>query len=337
MKLWFKKGAWASRRGREKAAAIDPEAVRSVAVIRHAAVGDMIHVRPFIQEVRRHFPKASITLSLASNYMRGAPTDLVDRVHVVIGSDNRSATLREKLASARELGEHDIIFDLAATSRSYWVCLLNKARLKVGFPYKTVQRLLYDVAVLRSDFQFEADVMLDMLHVFGFRTRFPLDYALAIEPAQRERPYVVYFPSASTPDKCWPHDRFAELVVKMADRFPDEDHIVLEGIAEWESIDGLMAQVGSRANAQSIACDSFDDTMSLLQGAAMVVSNDTGIRNLAIATDTPTVGIFFATEPYRYWPRTGRHDAVFVPDGSLPPVDDVFDAASGLLAKWQSS
>ena len=65
------------------------EDVGSIAVIRHAALGDIVLLRPFLFELRRFFPNASITLSLVSNYVYGAPEELVDRVHIIHGSDQR--------------------------------------------------------------------------------------------------------------------------------------------------------------------------------------------------------------------------------------------------------
>jgi len=89
MHLWFGKGAWASKSARRRIGEINPGQVRSIAIIRHAALGDMVLTRPFINECRRHFPNAKITLSLVSHYTRGAPEDLVDRVHVIAGTDQR--------------------------------------------------------------------------------------------------------------------------------------------------------------------------------------------------------------------------------------------------------
>ena len=177
MKFWFKSGAWASRAARRKIATFAPEAVRRIAVIRHAALGDMVLTRPFLLELRRHFPSAVITLSLASNYTRGAPTDLVDRVHTVYGSDRRDAPLRERIRRVRELGPQVLLIDVAASNRSLWVCMLNRAQLKIGFPYHALQRPpFYDAAILRTDFKFEAEVMLDMLHLIGLKTEYPLRF-----------------------------------------------------------------------------------------------------------------------------------------------------------------
>lgn len=333
MKFWFKSGAWSRKRAQEWVATIRPEDVRRVAVIRHAAVGDMVLTRPFLLELRRLFPNAQLTLSLCSNYTRGAPEDLVDRVHVVYGSDQRQMSLKAQIARARELGEQDIVFDLAATARSFWLCKLTKAKLKVGFPYHEIQRhFFYDVTIPRSDLRFEAENMLEMLSVFGHCCQHPPRFEMPGEPAQRATPYILYFPSASTREKCWPDDRFADLIKRMAERYPTYEHIVLEGIAEWESIAKIMAPLAAFSNVTGMKLDEFSATVSLTKSANLLISNDTGIRNLAIACETPTVGIFFVTPVFRYWPRYGGHEVVFNPDGSVPAVEHVYSAAQKILA-----
>lgn len=333
MKLWFKNGAWASKRARRVAAELVPAQIRRIGVIRHAALGDMVLTRPFLIELRRHFPNAFLTLSVVTNYTRGTPADLVDRVHTAYGSDRKDVPLREQIARARELGEQDLLFDLAATPRSFWICALNRARLKIGFPYRALQRpLFYDAAVLRSDFRFEAEVMVDMLNLLGLRSEYPLRYDLPGAPLERERPYVLYFAGASLPDKCWPAERFTELLRHMARRHPAYDHLVLEGRAAWESAERLVAPLSELANVKRIASNELDQTIALVKGARLLIANDTGIRNLAIAAGIATVGIFFATPPFRYWPRLPLHEVVFNTDGSMPSVDEVERAALRILA-----
>ena len=332
MRFWFKSGAWATERAHRAVARLAPEDVRRIGVIRHAALGDMVLTRPFLLELRRHFPNARITLSIASNYTRGTPDDLVDRVHVAFGSDRKDVPFFQQVARARELGEQDLLFDLAASVRSFWVCALNRARLKIGFPYHAMQRrLFYDATVLRSDFRFEADVMLDMLNLLGLRTEFPLRYALPGSPLVRPRPYILYFGGASLPEKCWPTERFTELLRRMSGSYPDFDHLVLDGRAPWESAERLLAPLSGVANVERIVSDDLDDTVALVKGARLLISNDTGIRNLGIAAEIPTVGIFFATSPFLYWPRMPIHDNVFNADGSPPSVDAVDAAARAIL------
>jgi len=334
MKFWIKSGAWASKRARRIVAQLVPEKIARIGVIRHAALGDMVLTRPFLVELRRHFPNASITLSIVTNYTRGTPEDLVDRVHVAYGSDQKNVSLSRQIARARELGEQDILFDLAASVRSFWVCALNRARLKIGFPYHAIQRsLFYDAAVLRSDFRFEADTMLDMLNLLGMRTEFPLRYALPGTALSRARPYVLYFPGASTPDRCWPADRFSELVRRMAKDDPGVDHLVLAGRAPWESAEQLLAPLAGMANVERVVRDDLNETISLVKGARLLISNDTGIRHLGIAAEIPTVGIFYTSSPFLYWPRMPIHDNVFNADGSPPSVDAVYASARMIMGR----
>jgi len=152
----------------------------------------------------------------------------------------------------------------------------------------------------------------------------------------------VYFTSASTSYKCWPAGHFAGLIGQLADNDADYDHIVLEGVGDWESIDDIMKPLESRANVQAMCLESVEETVSLLKGASMLVSNDTGIRHLAVASETPTLGIFFITAPFkatpfRYWPRYGGHDVVFNADGSMPDVDAVYQAARSILGDNQKT
>ena len=334
MKVWFSKGVQASKKSKTLIRTLEPNKINSIAVIRHAALGDMVLTRCFLVELRRHFPKAKITLSLLSNYTRGAPKDLVDRLHIVPGRDQRNVPIREQFKRVKELGYNDLIFDLAATSRSFVLCLLTPAKLKLGFPYRRIhQYLLYDVATPRSDLDFEALDMLKMLNALGLRTAYPPLFAMPGEPAVRNRPYIVYFTSASRQDKCWPGPHFGQLIARMSDAYPQFEHLVLRGIEDWESIQAILTPLQHLENVQAVSANEVEETVSLMKGAKLLVSNDTGIRHIGIVCNTPTLGLFFSTEVFRYWPRFGNHEAIFNGDGSIPDVDTVFAAAKRILDK----
>ncbi len=339
MKLWFVRGAWVSRKARTVIAGIEPKEVKRIAVIRHGALGDLVMVRPFLLEIRKHFPNAELTLSLVSNYTYSAPTELVDRVHVVYGNDRRDVSVREQIRKARELGPQDIIFDCADTTRGYWLTVLSTAKLKIGYPFRTWQRyVFYDAAVFRSDFVFEADSMLHMLQLFGFKTQHPPAPCIPGETRVHPRKYVMYFPSASTPSKCWPNDSFAELIKRMAVNYAHFDHIVIQGVAKWETIEPIMQQLKGHANVTGVKPESLAECISWVKGSIVVVANDTGIRNLAIVAGIPTVGILFSTYmPYRYWPTYGLHDVVFTPDAQVPDVDMVYASVDTIMKKLNAT
>ena len=319
MKFWFTRGAWASKKARKTIRSLTRDQIKKIAVIREAALGDMVLTRAFLTEVRKAFPNAKITLSIVSNYTRGCPEDLVDKVHIVHGHGDKTS-LFKKIKRIRELGTQDIIFDLATTNRSIKTCILNKAKLKIGFPYRMIQaRLFYDVATCRSDLNFEVNDMLSQLHIFGVKTAYPHEYNMPGTPVKRPRPFIIYFTGASVQIKCWPEQHFSELIAQMSSKYPEHDHLVLEGILEWEKkyVESVLEPLKNIKNTFSIQANTIEDTTALIKSAALLVANDTGIRHLAIVSNTPTVGIFFG-DPYRYWPRYDIHE-VALPDIDGPP------------------
>ncbi len=338
MRLWCERGAWASKRGRKLISDISPASVRRIIVIRHAALGDMVLVRPFLIEAREFFPNAEIVLSVVSNYTYGVPDDLVDSVHVLQGTDQPRSSLGAQLARARELSSADILFDLADTTRSRYLTWLTDARIKIGFPYRGYLRnLLLDAAVFRSDFVFEAEVMLDTLRLLGANPKYPLQFnwpkrhqhSRADWPAKR----IVYFPFASAQNKCWPKENFTKLIGALASELPDHCHVILAGIRDDENLTHFLCVANEHKNVQLQPAMNLDLTINFLEQSNLVVSNDTGVRNLAISVGSPTLGIFFSTVPHRYWPRGNDwHEAVFLADGASPSVELVATKITRLIA-----
>lgn len=340
MKLWFSQGAWANKHAARILDQIRPEAVATIAVIRHAALGDMVLTRPFLYELRKAFPNARITLSVVSNYMIGVPDDLVDHVHVLVGKGQEKKSWREQFRALKTLGSHDLIFDLAATSRSFWLCMLNRAKLKIGFPYRASQRcFIFDIAIYRSELHFEADILLDMLKLIGIKTEHPLQFEMPkseLENKSFASKYISYFTSASLSLKCWPESHFTVLIEKMAREYPEYQHVILEGSAEWESTKKIEKELPGIDNLVFLRKRSLSEVTAILQNTELLICNDTGIRNLAIACDVKTLGIFFHHDnykmvPFRYWPRYGGHEIALRVDGKYPSVNEVFDLASKQL------
>lgn len=333
MKLWYEKGAWGSKKAKSTAALMNPESVRSIAIIRHAAIGDMMVLRPFLIHARFFFPNASITLSIVNNYSYGAPDDLVDRIHTVHKKiDGQKTSYSQRFKEIKELGEHDIIFDMADTAASGLVCLLNKAKIKIGFPYRRIKNTIFDINVVRSDFVPEVETLLHMLYMFGAPKMDRLEYGYPKFQINNKNPYIVYFTTASLGLKCWPKEHFKDLIDEMAIRYPDMRHIVLEGIQEYEKVDDLMAQLVHHTNVVKVEALSLDKLVPFLGEASLIVSGDTGIRNIAIAANVATVGIFFFTVPYRYLPFDSKHKAVFNSNGSIPNVKNVLSAIEQKMA-----
>lgn len=319
---WYERGAYTSSSTKKYlSSGFNPNNITRIAVIRHAALGDQVITRPFLIEARKFFPNAIITLVAVSNYQYGMPSDLVDKTVIIHGREAKNSfSFQQRLANFRSVGEQDIIFDLAGTNRSYWVTLLNKAKLKFGFPYDIVTRQIYNAAVFRSDFQPEVEVMLDMLRLLGHvpPQRLNFGYPDHAQLVDKAKPFILYFNGATQLTKVLAKEQFYELMELAVERFPDHQHVFLEGIAESEKGDFLQGLSGKQ-NFSIQPCLPLEQLVEYSAKASLVVAPDTGVRNVAIATHTPTVGLFYSTVPFRYTPRYETiHSIVMNADATVP-------------------
>jgi ADP-heptose:LPS heptosyltransferase len=127
LKLNFRRGsAYASSYARRYLKDKKPEDIKSITVIRHAAIGDFMNIRPFLIEMRKFFPNAKITLSVVRHYMYGMPEDLVDAIHIMsrYRDDGTKTSLFERIKEAKELPSQDIIFDLTDSTLSLLLIFL---------------------------------------------------------------------------------------------------------------------------------------------------------------------------------------------------------------------
>ncbi|VFQ43540.1 glycosyltransferase family 9 protein [Desulfoluna butyratoxydans] len=335
--LWFQRGGYASKKVRRYIEReFSPEKIKKIAVIRHAALGDQVIARPFLIEVRKFFPNAEITLVGVSNYRYGMPSDLADITLVMAGREQKGTmSLGDRLRDFRQLPPQDIIFDVAGTSRSRWMTLFSKATLKVGFPYRPYfGRALYNVTVFRSDFQPELECMLDMLKLLGHNPSRPLDFGypshLSLYDTSSPTPAILYFNGASSVLKILPQAQMREVLEIASRELPGYQHVYLEGKNDYEKGDCFLG-LTERDNVSIQPCLPLDGLIDRVARARLVVSPDTGVRNVAVSTHTPSVGIFYSTVPFRYTPLDGRHHIVMQADGAVPSTEQIVAAIKGAL------
>jgi len=337
IKLNFRRGsAFASKKAKKYLETINPEDVKNITVIRHAAIGDFMNIRPFLINAREFFPNARITLSVLRSAMYGIPHDLINDLHIM-DKDNpnnktKKTSLLTRIRQARELPSQDIIFDLTDSSLALLLILLSTAKLKIGYSYRWIRRIFYDMATLRSDFVIEAESTQHMLNFLGSQTISPLRYGFEnIYPKKNIQQRIIYFAGAAAKIKCWEDEKFINLIDNLSNKYPSYEHIILQGIKEDEKFLNIYESFQNKRNVILQTPMNLDDTMNFLSNSRLLISNDTGIRNMAIATETPTIGIFFETGAFRYWPRDGKHSCVFNTGYLSPSIDDVYSATKKLI------
>lgn len=330
MKLWWDAHVWLHRRAERVFAEVDFERVRNIGVIKHAGFGDTLLTRPFLLLLREHFPNARITYSIKTK-QQGVPRDLIDNIHVMPSTrklHNGAAAMK----AYRTFGPQDIIFDLTASTPSFLLTRLTPAKIKVGFQHRNIHKWVYHVAIPRSVYHFEAETFLEQLNPFGIPYKLPLDFRMPTETTADEDAPIAHFIGAATEYKCWPVEHFAKLIGMIASRHPDRRQVIIAGLQTWEKERARKIHAAVKSTGMVSLVDDPKRTEPVIRKASILISNDTGVRHLAIAHATPTIGIFFATLPFRYWPRWGHHEVVFHKNGTHPSPESVFDTLERMLA-----
>lgn len=131
---------------------------------------------------------------------------------------------------------------------------------------------------------------------------------LELQPMLGGRPYIIMHPGAQLQSRRWPPERFAHIVRML----PDDYAIVLTGSAAERSVTSAVRAAAQRELIDLTGKTTLGALALLLQGAQLLVSNDTGLSHIAAALRVPSVIICSASDPQRWAPLNhALHSVVF--------------------------
>jgi ADP-heptose:LPS heptosyltransferase len=116
--------------------------------------------------------------------------------------------------------------------------------------------------------------------------------------ALRRDAYALVHPGSSTPSRRWPATGFAEVADALAEHLP----VVVTGTdREHDVVDATIGAM-RRPAIDLAGRTSLGAMFALVEGAALVVSNDTGVAHVADALRTPSVVVFTSADPAKWGP-----------------------------------
>ncbi len=302
----------------------DLSRVRSVLVLRHRAAGDLLLTTPALRALRAGLPSARIDVLVSRGtgaILRGNPD--VDRVLEI---DRRSLRSQASWYVRLIRGGYDLVLDMVSNPRSAFMTALTRAPVRVGYDLRG-RRYAYTIRIAREQAgpdgargRYAPESSLDLVRALGMPSR-GLELTIHVPPEARaridswirgcglgNRPIIACLPSGTWPTKSWIPERFAAVMDALHDA---GDVLWLWGPGEEslaERCRRLMANPSTLPPATP-----WQDLAALLQRCALLVSNDSGPKHLAVALGVPTVTIFGPTNPVAWQPRSGPHAAVEAP------------------------
>jgi ADP-heptose:LPS heptosyltransferase len=142
--------------------------------------------------------------------------------------------------------------------------------------------------------------------------------------------YAVVHPGSSTSSRRWPARRFAAVADAIARELP----VVVTGTDRERSVAAEMRSAMRRPAIDLTGRTSLGGLFALVDGAAIVVANDTGVAHVADAVQTPSVVVFTASDPERWGPLDrSLHRVVTGSSGGPASVSAVLVEALDLLSR----
>lgn len=296
-----------------------------VLCVRLDNMGDVLMTTPAIRAIRAAKPSRHLTLLGSASGVRVAAhvpeidTTIVYEAPWVKNARTPASGTDVDRALVDVLAAHR--FDAAVIFTAYsqspiaaaLVCRMAGIPLRLAHCRENPYLLLTDwrpETEPAQQLRHEVDRQLDL--VAGFAPR-PADLRLSFRVARTDRTTlatklreagvdpaaarIVVHPGASAPSRRWPAAHFAQALRELAQR--QHRDIVLTGDAgEAALVAGIVAQAGGPAQVHDLSGRlSLGELGALLEGADLLIANNTGPVHVAAALGTPVVDLYALTNP----------------------------------------
>lgn len=297
-----------------------------VAVVLLSAIGDIVHALPLVSSLRSAAPGLSIewVTQPVPGEIAGAHPG-VDRLWTL----ERQRGWRGYRALARALRgrRFDLVLDLQVYAKASVVTALLDSPRKIGFDRARARELNWlvtDERIAAGPPRQTCEQYLEFADHLGVPRRYEWPLPLNAEEradqagfyGRRRSPLAALVVGTSRSEKEWPAERWARLAESLHGDLGYEVCIVGSDRADERRRALEIARL-SRAPVLDERRDDVRRLLWLLDGAAVVVSPDTGPYHLAVALGVPSVGLYGHTDPARVGP--GRRFLELVVDAFHDP------------------
>jgi heptosyltransferase-1 len=296
-----------------------------ILLVRTSALGDVIHCLPVLRALRSRYPKAEIGWVVEAGFAPLLDRDPdLDRVFEVKTKSWRR--IREAATTSKEVPEAirairdfsaDVVLDLMGNHKGGAIAKLSGVKRRIGLA-RAHRREPSSAVWINEEVEptgvHSVDRALSMAVAVGAAATAPdfgpkkLRCAAEGSSAPADAPYLVIHPGAAWPNKRYEPQRWGQVASSL--HATTGMHVL---ISAGPGEEGLGSQVveASEGAAQMADDRSLRDLVALLDGAALVLSGDTGPLHLAHALGRPVVAVMGPTDPATHGPYGAPERAVW--------------------------
>lgn len=287
-------------------------------------MGDVLLTTPALRALRRAFSEAriSVLVTVSGEAILKGNTN-VDEIIVL---DKSSLWSQANMIPVVRRKKFDLVIDFLCNPRTAIIAFFSGAPRRLGYDVR-MRKIAYNLRKPRDEYRdgkkvvkYAAQVNVDMLRCLGIESvEAELDFKVSDAAQNRmdeflrshfveRKKLVAICPAGTWPAKTWEVEKFAALADRIASEIGHKV-VILWGPGEKE-----LAQRMSHLMKTSgiIACETgIDEVSALIRRCTLFVSNDSGLKHIAVALGTPTVTIFGPTNPMTWNPPRPMHRAVY--------------------------
>lgn len=294
---------------------IQEKRVQHVAVVRLSALGDVCHAMAVVQAIIKSNPSVQVTWvtsPLEANLVR-----LLEGVRVVVYDKKSGLSGLLALRALLRDQTFDVLLHLQWSLRASLVSRMITAKRRIGFAVshsREKQHWFVNECAPEPKGEHVLDSFLSIASVLGVTSPvLPCELVLPDVDFNLPERYVVINPSASKAERNWTIEGYQAVI----------DCLLLRGICPV--ITGGPS-TEEATFARTIIADRSDQVinlagktplammMSVLKGASLVVSPDTGPAHMATLVGTPVIGLYAHSNPKRTGPYRDLDKVVSVYD-----------------------
>ncbi|MBS0620391.1 MAG: hypothetical protein JSS61_02910 [Verrucomicrobia bacterium] len=295
----------------------------SILLVKTSAIGDVIQTFPVLEYLRQKFPHAEIDWVVEEGIaplLRAHPF-----LSNVIGWDLKkwrkrpfsSDTLSSACSFYRTLRakQYDYLFDLQGNTKSVFVTLFAKAKVKVGFDAKGVRERLNLLAThchisVPSQINRRLKYLKLVQNYFGDAEEFlsqgvhlTLSHDCQLPKLSRDKRYMICFGSK------WPNKQLKKSsLIPFLETIEGHFYFVYGDLREKQMAEELAAHFPGRAELLGeMSLPLWQAVMWEMDG---IIASDSAGLHLAGTTGTPTLSFFGPTRAETFKPLEARHRAI---------------------------
>ncbi len=295
---------------------------RDVLIVMLSALGDVVHVLPVLNALKRAWPATRITWII-----QPVPYQLV-KDHPAVDEFVLFRRRRglDAVQSYRDLrrqlrGRHfDLLINLQVYLKAGLITALAPADIKLGFDRKRARDMNWLFTTHRIPphaVDHVQDQYFEFVEHLGIAPQ-PVEWRLALTAAEQAEQHRFFAPlgrtcalvvGTSKPLKNWAPENYARVIDSLAADLGVRS-LLVGGPSQIEQDAAARILELTHATPINALGDDVRRALWLLAGSSLVISPDTGPLHMARALDRPVIGLYGYTNPKRYGPYRKYTDLI---------------------------